>query len=460
MEQIIFANLLFNENYAKSIVNFLKEEYFTNRVDKLLYSELYKYIQTYNEIPSKIAIQQAIDTNISLNEKELEMATQLLNSLEKAEVNDDWLLKNTEKWGKERALYNAIREGIAILDDKSGKKDPNCLPDLMQKALSVSLDKSIGHDYFPDWTKRYEMYHQEDTKVKTDIEYFNKITNGGFSNKTLNVFMGPIGGGKSLTMCSLASGMIKNGYNVLYITCEMAEERIAERIDANLLDVEVDDLPRLDKKRFSAMIDNVRKMTASNCVIKYFPGGHAGHFRFLLNELKMKRQFVPNIIFIDYLGICSSFLLPASSRANQFLYVKSISEEIRNLAGEYNVPIVSACQYNREGFRSSDPSMDNVAESFGLPATTDLLIALIKNDELSAQQQILCSQLKNRYRDENKDRKFILGIDKPHMRLYNILSQQGTNISDGHVPHNPPLLSPMVEQIPMTQFSKFSGFKV
>lgn len=446
-EKLILENLIFNPEYFKKVLNFIDKEYFKTDSQKHIFSLIYAHINKYNTRPTVEILNLELHNISSINEIEFNECCSILSELNHEEINEKFLLDQTEKWIKDRALFNAIRESIQIIENKESNTD--VLPELIRNALSVSLDNSIGHEYLNDWENRYDLYHKVETKIPTDLEYLNKITNGGFSNKTLNIFMGGTGGGKTLIKCHLAASILKQGYNVLYITMEMAEEKIAERIDANLLDCNLDDLMKADKSFFDKGINKIKTLSNGRLFIKEYPTGCANvsNFKYLLRELEINKTFVPNIIFIDYLNICSSHQLKVHAKANSYLYIKTIAEEIRSLAVDFNVPIITSTQLNREGFSSSDPDLTNTSESFGLAATVDLSIAIISTDELKKNSQYLFKQLKNRYKDESIFNKFLIGYDKAKMRLFDV------NITGQNT-----ILQPQVSKPVNNQHDKYAKF--
>ena len=428
IEYLILRNLLFNDEYLRKVIPFIKDEYFEDHSQKILYSIIKEFVDEFNTLPTKEILCIEVEKRNDLTEENFKSIIHLIGTLENVLVDFDWLINTTEKWCKDRALFLAITESISRMSDDS-QKQRDSIPLLLQDALSVSFDKHVGHDYIQDSEERYEYYHREEHKIPFDLEYFNRITDGGISRKTLSVAVAGTGVGKSLFMCHCASASLNAGNNVLYITLEMAEEKIAERIDANLLNVPITDLKELPKQIFQSKINNLAKKTQGTLIIKEYPtsSAHAGHFRSLLNELALKKSFVPDIIFIDYINICASVRYKSGSNVNSYSYVKAIAEEVRGLAVEFNVPIISATQTTRSGFSSSDVELTDTAESFGLPATADFMFALISSEELEELGQILVKQLKNRYRDQNWNKKFNIGIDRSKMRLYDIeqSAQQG-----------------------------------
>ncbi len=420
LEQTILRNILTNEQYMRKVLPFVKPDYFEG-VYRILYKEIGKFVGKYNKLPTLEAFKIELDKTDKINEEQYAHALEIIpNIFHSEKVNDQWLLDTTEKWCQDRAIYNAIMESISIIDGKHQDLTKNALPDLLQKALAVSFDTNIGHDYVENVEQRYDFYHEQEERIPFDLEYFNKITKGGLPNKTLNIVLAGTGVGKSLFMCHVAANALIQGRNALYITMEMAEERIAERIDANLLNIPIDQLEYMPKPIMMTKVGEIANKTNGKLIIKEYPTGQANtsHFRALLNELKLKKNFIPDIIFIDYLNICASARMKGMGGAiNSYSYIKAIAEEIRGLAVEFNVPIVSATQTTRSGFGSSDPGLEDTSESFGLPATADLMFALVSNDELAAQNQILVKQLKNRYNDPNMHKRFVISVDRSKMKL-------------------------------------------
>jgi archaellum biogenesis ATPase FlaH len=417
----------------RKVIPFVKKEYFEG-VYQILFSEVTKFVGKYNKLPSLDAFKIEIDQSERFNEQTYTHAIDILpNIFEKKEENKQWLLDTTEKWCQDRAVYLAIMESISIIDGKHQTLSKNSLPDILQDALSVTFDTNVGHDYLVNVDERYAFYHAQEERIPFDLEYFNSITKGGLPNKTLNIALAGTGVGKSLFMCHVAASALAQGRNVLYITMEMAEERIAERIDANLLNVPIDQLENMSQTMFTSRVRKIADSTNGKLIIKEYPTGqaHSSHFRALLTELRLKKKFVPEIIFIDYLNICASSRMKSMGGAiNSYTYIKAIAEELRGLAVEFNVPIVSATQTTRSGFGNSDPGLEDTSESFGLPATADLMFALISNDELTNLGQIMVKQLKNRYNDPNKDKRFVIGVDRSKMKLYDLDESEQTLVDD------------------------------
>ena len=420
LEQTILRNLLTNEEYTRRVLPFLVPDYFDG-VYKDLFKEVAKFVSKYNKIPTLESFKIEIDESGKLSEENYRQGMELLPNIFTPESeNLDWLIERTEKWCQDRSVYNAVMESISIIDGKHATLKKNAIPDVLSKALGVSFDTNIGHDYLEQVDERYDFYHEQEERIPFDLDNFNKITKGGLPNKTLNIALAGTGVGKSLFMCHCASNILSQGRNVLYITMEMAEERIAERIDANLLNIPIDQIENLSKDMFKDKVSQINAKTEGKLIIKEYPTGQANtsHFRALLNELKLKKNFVPEIIFIDYLNICASSRMKMIGGAvNSYSYIKSIAEEMRGLAVEFNVPIMSATQTNRQGFSRDDPGLEDTSESFGLPATADLMFALISNDELNSMGKILVKQLKNRYNDPTKYNRFTLKVDRSKMKL-------------------------------------------
>ena len=423
IEQVVLRNVLTNEPYMRKVLPFIKPEYFEG-VYNQLFKEVAKFVSSYNKLPTLESFKIEVDNSDKFNDDQYTAAMEILpNIFEREKSDEKWLYDTTEKWCQDRAIHNAIMESISIIDGKHKTLTKNALPELLQKALAVTFDPSVGHDYIEDVEKRYEFYHEDEERIPFDLDYFNTITKGGLPNKTLNVCLAGTGVGKSLFMCHMAGNVLTQGRNVLYITMEMAEERIAERIDANLLNIPLDQIQHVSKPMLTSKVDELASRTNGKLIIKEYPTGsaHTGHFRALLNELKLKKNFVPEMIFIDYLNICASSRMKGMGGAiNSYTYIKAIAEELRGLAVEFDVPIVSATQTTRSGYTSSDPGLEDTSESFGLPATADLMFALISSEELEQLGQVMVKQLKNRYNDPNYKKRFVLGIDRSRMRLYDV----------------------------------------
>ena len=433
LEQTILRNLLTDEKYMRKVLPFIKPDYFQG-VYRILFREAGKYVAKYNKLPNAETFKIELDQSDKLSDEQYNMASDIVPQLFAGEkVDDKWLLDTTEKWCQDRAIYLAIMESISIIDGKHEQLTKGALPDLLTKALGVGFDLKVGHDYVENAEDRYEFYHTEEDRLPFDLEYFNTITKGGVPRKTLNIALAGTGVGKSLFMCHVASSALVQGYNVLYITMEMAEERIAERIDANLLAVPIDQLDKLPKNTFSLKVQDIARKTSGKLIIKEYPTGsaHAGHFRALLNELKLKRQFEPDLIFIDYLNICASSRMKGMGGAiNSYSYIKAIAEELRGLAVEFDLPIFSATQTTRSGYSNSDIGLEDTSESFGLPATADLMFAIMSSEELERCGQLKIKQLKNRYNDHTIHKRFVIGVDRSKMRLYDVEENQQTLTDD------------------------------
>ena len=432
IEETILRNLLHNEEYYRKVVPFLKAEYYENYHEKIIYEEIADFAAKYDKIPTKEVLTINLQNRNDLTDESFQNSVQTVSNLSDEWVDYEWLLDATEKWCKDRAIYLALMQSIKIADGGDKKISRDAIPSILQEALAVSFDEHIGHDYIEQATDRYEFYHRKEEKIPFDLEKFNFITKGGLSNKTLNVALAGTGVGKSLFMCHCAGSALSQGYNVLYITCEMAEEKIAERIDANLLNVAVKDITELPEVLFTSKVNEIARKTQGKLIIKEYPtaSAHAGHFKALLSDLRLKKDFKPDLIFIDYLNICASVRYKGAV-VNSYTYVKAIAEELRGLAVECNVPIISATQTTRSGFGNSDPDLTDTSESFGLPATADFMFALISTEELEQQGRILVKQLKNRYSDLVTARKFMVGIDRSKMKLYDVADDASAiNIND------------------------------
>ena len=436
IESTILRNLLYNEDYARKVIPFIESEYFHDRTEKLIYHEIFSHMENYNTLPTKEVISIAVGQGNKITDEEYTKLIGYVDNLEQdGPIDIDWLTDETEKFCKDKSLYNAIMESIKIYDDKSKEKTVESIPELVGKALSISFDPDVGHDYIDNSDERFDYYHRKEEKIPFDLELMNKITKGGLSKKSLNIVMAGTGVGKSLFMCHCAAGNLTDGKNVLYITLEMAEERIAERIDANLLNVSMEDLRQLPKDLYEQKIEGIREKTVGKLIIKEYPTAvaHAGHFRHLLNELRLKISFTPDIIYIDYINICASSRIKASAYTNSYNHIKSIAEEIRGLAVERNVPIMSATQTNRVGFSNTDVELTDTSESFGLPATADFMIAIISTEDLDNLDQIAVKQLKNRYNDPTIYKKFVVGLDRSKMRLYDVEDNAQSEIVDNNI---------------------------
>ena len=457
IEESILRNLIYNETYYRKVVPFIKADYFQEYHEKIVFEEIADFASKYDKVPTKEVLTINLQNRGDLTEETFKDSVQGINSLSDDWVDYDWLLDATEKWCQDRAIYLALMQSIKIADGGETKFTKGAIPSILQDALAVSFDEHIGHDYIEQSSDRYEFYHRKEEKIPFDLEKFNFITKGGLPNKTLNIALAGTGVGKSLFMCHMAGSALTQGYNVLYITCEMAEEKIAERIDANLLNVNVKDITELPEVLFNSKVNEISRKTQGKLIIKEYPtaSAHAGHFKALLSDLKLKKDFTPDLIFVDYLNICASVRYKGAV-VNSYTYVKAIAEELRGLAVESNVPIISATQTTRSGFGNSDPDLTDTSESFGLPATADFMFALISTEELEQQGRILVKQLKNRYNDPTASRKFILGIDRAKMRLYDVAEDSSAiNIEDEKVGET-------LQQFTQTQnrLSKFAEWNV
>ena len=432
IEFLILKNLLHNEDYLRKVVPFLKSEYFQESNQKIVYDEIFNFVTQYNEVPTKEILSIEVEKRSDINESSFKEVAQLISCLDDSPAELEWLLDTTEKWCRDRAIYLALLESISIADGDSEQKTADAIPSILSDALAVSFDNHVGHDYLIDYAERYDSYNKKETRIEFDLEYFNKITKGGLPNKTLNIALAGTGVGKSLFMCHVASSVLLQGRNVLYITLEMAEEKIAERIDANLLNVNIQEIADLPKVMFDSKVTSLAKKTQGTLIIKEYPtaSAHSGHFKSLLSELALKKSFKPDIIFIDYLNICASSRYRGNLSVNSYSYIKAIAEELRGLAVESNVPIVSATQTTRSGFGSSDVELTDTSESFGLPATADLMFALISTEDLEGLNQIMVKQLKNRYNDPTIFKRFVVGIDRAKMRLYDCEQKAQEDIVD------------------------------
>jgi len=434
IEKTTLSQLLHNENFNRKVIPFLKSEYFGERSEKILFEEINDFVDKYKNPPTKPALEIEIDKRKDLSEIEHKKVLELLSSLEDSKVEYDWLVDTVEKFCKDKAVYNAVVDSIKVIDGKDKNRTQESIPSILSDALSVSFDSHVGHDYIEQSESRYDFYHKKEKKVEFDLDYFNKITKGGLPTKTLNIALAGTGVGKSLFMCHVAASTLMQGKNVLYITLEMAEERIAERIDANLMNITIDDLHSLPKKMFTDKIKKISKKTMGKLVIKEYPtaSAHCGHFRSLVKELAIKKSFKPDIILIDYLNICASSRFKGNASVGSYFYIKAIAEELRGFAVETNVPIMSATQTTRGAFASTDVGLEDTSESFGLPATADLMFALISTEELEDLNQIMIKQLKNRYNDPTMNKRFIIGIDRAKMKLYDVeQTAQGDIVDSG-----------------------------
>jgi len=468
IENVIFGNLVNNEEYARKVIPFLKSDYFTDNVDRTIFELVESYVAKYNTFPSKEALSIDLSNKTGLSDDQFKSAEGIISELAKSDDRDiTWLIDSTEKFCKDKALYNALMASIKLVDDNQRKDgiSVGSIPQILTDALAVSFDQNIGHDFLDDSDARYEFYHRTEVKIPFDLDFFNKITKGGLPRKTLNIALAGTGVGKSLFMCHCAAGNLMAGLNVLYITMEMAEEKIAERIDTNLLGMTTDDLRELPKTTYDTLMGRVKQRAKGKLIVKEYPTACAGsaNFRHLINELKIKKNFVPDIIYIDYLNICTSSRIKAGSNVNSYTMIKAIAEELRGLAVECNVPIVSATQTTRTGYSSSDVGLEDTSESFGLPATADFMFALISSEELQQLGQIMVKQLKNRYGDPSMHKRFVIGVDYSKMKLYNTEESAQDDLVD-----DTPIFDKSTtgqryenEYKPASKFdkNKFAGFK-
>jgi replicative DNA helicase len=459
IERTTLGQLLTNEEYARKVMPHMKMDYFSDRTERTVFEEIQKFVERYNALPTKDTLEIEIDTRRDLNEDDIKRVLTAVRELSvDTEVNADWLVETTEKFCKDKAVYNAIVEGISIIDGKDKNRGADAIPSILTDALAVGFDNRVGHDYLLDSEERFEYYHTVEEKIPFDLEFFNKITKGGLPPKTLNIALAGTGVGKSLFMCHVAANCMSQGKNVLYITLEMAEERIAERIDANLMNVSMEDLHDLPKLMFESKIDKIKNKTTGQLIVKEYPtaSAHTNHFRGLIKELAIKKSFKPDIIFIDYLNICTSSRIRGVTNVNSYTMVKSIAEELRGLAVETNVPIMSATQTTRSGHSNSDVGLEDTSESFGLPATADLMFALISNEELDALNQIAVKQLKNRYNDPTVNKRFVIGIDRARMRLFDVKLSEQQELQDANQSDD----LPDAFSEPVFDNTDFGGFKV
>ena len=433
IENLILRSLVYNESYSRKVIPFIEPDYFHDSSERVLFEEIAQYMVKYNARPSKEALGIEVESRNSLSESDVQNIRTILSTFEDVTGTDQWMEDSTEKWCKKQAIYNALMESVGIANGDSKQKTEDAIPSILSNALAVSFDSNVGHDYIEDASERFDFYTRKEDKIPFDIELLNKITKGGLTNKSLNIALAGTGVGKSLFMCHVAAASLMQGKNVLYITAEMAEEKIAERIDANLLNVNIQDISSLSKKMFEDKVTKVAKKVQGSLIIKEYPTAqaHSGHFKALLNELQLKKNFRPDIIFIDYLNICASSRIKSGSNANSYTLVKSIAEELRGLAVEFNLPIVSATQTTRSGYGNSDVDITDTSESFGLPATADLMVALISTEELEGLGQIMVKQLKNRYNDPTIHKRFVVGIDRAKMRLYDCEQSAQDDIMGG-----------------------------
>ena len=456
LEHIIIGNLLSDDDYFRKVIPFLKTEYFTGE-SKTLLRKIQDYADKYNKAPTRQALAIAIEEDRTITEGELPILSEWLQSAEVESVDKEWIIDQTEKYCKDKAVYNAIMDSIQIIDGRDKDRGPDSLPDLLSKALQVGFDNNVGHDYIENADQRYEFYHRLEEKMPFDLAMFNEITEGGLANKTLNVALAGTGVGKSLFMCHMAANCISQGKSVLYITLEMSEERIAERIDANLMNLPIGQLKDLSKQMFEDRIQKINEKIQGRLIVKEYPtaSAHAGHFKALLNEIKLKRNFVPDIIYIDYLNICSSSRFRAGSSANSYTIIKSIAEELRGLAVEHDVPLVTATQTTRSGYNSSDVELTDTSESFGLPATADLMFALISTEEIEKLGQVMVKQLKNRYSDPTRNKRFMLGVDRSRMKLFDVEGDPQEGLQDAGNDDTPVFDNSAFGK----KISSFEGFK-
>ena len=454
IERTALTQLVTNEEYARKVLPFLKGDYFSDKTERTIFEEISKFVDKYNKIPTQTSLEIEVQSRKDLNETDYSKVVDVIKTLKPTDVDFDWLVDTTEKFCKDKAVYNAIVEGISIIDGKDKKRDADAIPSILTDALAVGFDNRVGHDYLLDYDDRFEFYHKIEEKIPFDLEFFNKVTKGGLPPKTLNIALAGTGVGKSLFMCHVAANCLSQGRNVLYITLEMAEERIAERIDANLMNISIDDLHELPKQMFDDKINKIIKKTSGKLIVKEYPtaSAHTAHFRGLIKELAIKKTFKPDIIFVDYLNICASSRFKGAQNVNSYMYVKAIAEELSGLAVETNVPIMSATQTTRSGFVSSDIGLEDTSESFGLPATADFMFALISNEELDDLNQIAVKQLKNRYNDPTMNKRFVLGIDRAKMRLFDVDSSEQTELVDSGQED--------LVVFDKTDFNKYDDFKV
>ena len=433
IETIILSKMFSDEEYTRKIIPFLRDEYFHDSSERKLFNYMSAFINKYNSLPTIEAIEIAAQNDTSVNENDFKNLNEKLTQMDSdLEVNSKWLLEETEKFCKDKAVYNAIMKSIQIIDGGDKEHSQDGIPSILQEALGICFDNNVGHDYLDNSESRFDFYHREENKLPFDLEMFNKITGGGLPNKTLNIALAGTGVGKSLFMCHMASGALAQGKNVLYITMEMSEEKIAERIDANMMNVNIGELKDLSRSMFDTRIDKIRNKTEGKLIIKEYPtaSAHVGHFKALLNELMLKRNFAPDIVFVDYLNICASSRFKPGAGVNSYTYVKAIAEELRGFAVEFDLPVVSATQTTRGGYANSDVELTDTSESFGLPATADLMFALISTEELEKMGQLMVKQLKNRYNDPGLNKRFMVGIDRGKMRLYDLEESAQKGITD------------------------------
>jgi replicative DNA helicase len=457
IERTTLSNLVYNEPYARKVLPFIKAEYFQDPHERVVFEEIYNFIDKYNNRPTKETLSIAMDTRKDLTDEGFKKVLEIIETLSDAQVDMNWLVETTEKFCKDKAVYNAVLNGISIIEGKDKQHTPEAIPSILQEALAVAFDSHVGHDYVENGDERFEFYHKVEEKIEFDLEYFNKITKGGLPPKTLNIALAGTGVGKSLFMCHMAAASLMQGKNVLYITMEMAEERIAERIDANLMNITMEDLHNLPKKMFTDRLSKIQSKTNGKLIIKEYPtaSAHSGHFRALLKELSLKKSFAPDIIFIDYLNICSSARFKGNANVGSYFYIKAIAEELRGLAVETSVPIMSATQTTRGGYANSDVGLEDTSESFGLPATADLMFALISTEELEQLGQLMVKQLKNRYNDPGANKRFVVGIDRARMKLYDCEQDAQDGITDSGQEED----TPVFDNSRAGSYEKFNDIK-
>jgi|TARA_R110000782_G_scaffold219427_3_gene306778 replicative DNA helicase len=454
----ILQNLITNEDYARKVLPFIKKDYFQDKNEKIVFEEIVSFATKYSKFPTKTSLEVELNNRKDISEQQYKEITTIVGDFTSNEVDNEWLIDTTEKFCKDKAIYNAIVEGIGIIEGRDKNKTPDVLPSLLTDALAVSFDNRVGHDYIEDAKNRFDYYHRIEKRIPFDLDYFNKITKGGLPQKTLNIALAGTGVGKSLFMCHMAANCISQGRNVLYITLEMAEERIAERIDANLMNVSIDNLHDLPKKMYEDKIEAITNKNVGQLIIKEYPtaSAHTNHFRALIQELSIKKSFKPDIIFVDYLNICASSRFKGGSNVNSYTIIKAIAEELRGLAVECNLPIVSATQTTRSGFVSTDIGLEDTSESFGLPATADFMFALISTEEMDELNQISVKQLKNRYNDPTVNKRFVLGIDRSKMKLYDV-ELNAQDLSDSGQDNEIPVFD---KSNSGGKYAKFQGIKV
>ena len=468
IERTTLSNLVANEEYCRKVLPFIKPDYFDVKEERVVFEEITNFVDKYKRIPTKISLEIEVESRKDLTQDQHTKIVEIIQTLDATDVDMEWLVDTTEKFCKDKAIYNAIVDGISIIDGKDKNRKPDAIPTILTDALAVCFDNAVGHDYFEDSEKRFDFYHRVEERIPFDLEFFNKITKGGLPQKTLNICLAGTGVGKSLFMCHMAASCLSQGKNVLYITLEMAEERIAERIDANLMNISMEDLHDLPKNMFDDKIAKLNDKMNGKLIVKEYPTAtaHSAHFRGLIKELAIKKSFKPDMIFVDYLNICASSRLKGASNVNSYTYIKSIAEELRGLAVECNVPIMSATQTTRSGYTSSDLGLEDTSESFGLPATADFMFAIISNEELEALNQIVVKQLKNRYNDPTVNKRFVIGIDRSKMRLYDVENKEQDDLVDSNqtpVFDNTPMGGQnnfIKKNLEMLKETKYEDFKV